>query len=166
MLPFVETTLELLELMRSLDLVEETRAGGYLTVQDLSDGLDEPLLVARICHGDGHLTLEKSSAYIGFSREKLDRVAHFYKIDPSRTKSSWQSRADHAQWYGGAIRAGKYILSFSGLPEKTDEALMLALAVKLGLLTLREASEIAEISTNGIYWAFADRARLRDVDRH
>lgn len=165
MLPFVETALELFERMRSLDLVEETRAGGYMTVQDLTDGLAEPLLVARICHDEGHLTKEQSSDYSGFSREKLDRIAHYYMVDPSRSKSSWQSRDEHAKKYGGAIRAGTYILSFSGLPEQADEALMLALAVKLGLLALREASEIAEISTNGIYWAFADKARLRDVKR-
>jgi hypothetical protein len=37
----------------------------------------------------------------------------------------------HPCW-GGAIRADQYLLSFSGFPEKWDEAVMFALAIKLG----------------------------------
>lgn len=37
--------------------------------------------------------------------------------------------------YGGAIRAGRYILSFSGFPEKWDEAAMFVLGIKFGWIS-------------------------------
>ena len=46
--------------------------------------------------------------------------------------------------WGGAIRAGDYIISFSGFPELWDEAAMLVLAIRMGWLdqtaTLRRIS--------------------------
>ena len=64
--------------------------------------------------------------------------------------SSFQSRDGEKKW-GGAIRAGKYILAFSGLPELADETVVLLVALRIGLLTWDEAVAIAQLSSNDVF---------------
>lgn len=140
----IDTTLDMLDVMRNLQLIEPPRTGGYLTVLSVEDRPHSvPLLVVQI----GELTTEKIIKYHAFSREKAARLALNY----TEHRSSWQNRdPDRDQW-GGAINTGRHILSFSGLPELADEALMLAVALELGLLSNQQAKQIADISDNQIF---------------
>ena len=127
------------------------RRGGYLTVLSLDRGL--PLLVVPI----GMIEIEKASRYIRFSQEKAVRLfAHQPEHD-----SSWQSRDEGAEQYGGAIVAPTvdftdgsvlgFILSFSGLPEHGDEALMLYAGIKSANLSRDRALKMAHESGNPFF---------------
>lgn len=116
------------------------RRGGYLCVTRRTDG--RMLLIASI----GVFPQEKAERYFRFCQEKASRLlAHEGHI------SSWQTRDEKLDQYGGAIVAGKYILSFSGLPELADELIMMGLAQTAGLISPAEARAIAEISQNPYY---------------
>jgi len=104
--------------------------------------LGELILLARI----GIMPPNKYEKYLAFSLEKgLRLFAHL-----PQHKSSWQSR-DNVKFWGGAIVSKSLILSFSGLPELADEALMLDASVGLGWLSPGEANEIVNISANNYY---------------
>ena len=81
-----------------------------------------------------------------YAPEKADRLAsHSIHI------SSWQSRDLNEHKYGGAIRVGEFgelILSFSGLPEHADEALVLMVASDLLWTTREEVRAIVALSDN------------------
>jgi len=62
--------------------------------------------------------------------------------------SSEQSRNFKKKMYRGSIFTGKIILSFSGLSEFDDEALMLLVAYRLDWIDLKGIQEIAQISNN------------------
>ncbi len=74
--------------------------------------------------------------------------------------SSYQSRNEKRDCWGGAIAARNYYLSFSGLPESCDEALTLIVGRTLGLLTDRQARQIAGISGNSLFMSWADTHRV------
>ncbi|GEM_PF-1678999 len=95
------------------------RTGGYFCVAYAYSGL--PILIAEI----GNPPADKVERYLTFAQEKAKRLAE----NPDH-KSSWQSRDETKDQWGGAIRAGRYILSFSGFPELVDEAVMLLTALK------------------------------------
>ena len=70
--------------------------------------------------------------------------------------TSFESRdLDNGKW-GGAIVADAFIISLSGLPEQADEAVMLIVAVELDLLSMINASEIAEKNNNEIFKVLAE----------
>ena len=73
--------------------------------------------------------------------------------------SSYQSRNEKRDRWGGAIATRNCYLSFSGLPELCDEALVLIVGRKLGLLTDKQARRIAGISKNGLFVSWADTHR-------
>lgn len=74
--------------------------------------------------------------------------------------SSYQSRDEKQDRWGGAIATRNYYLSFSGLPELCDEALTLIVARTLGLLNDRQARRIAGISKNRLFMSWADTQRV------
>ncbi len=74
--------------------------------------------------------------------------------------SSYQSRNEKRDRWGGAIAARNFYLSFSGLPELCDEALVLIVGRTLGLLTDRQARQIAGKSKNGLFVSWADTHRV------
>lgn len=74
--------------------------------------------------------------------------------------SSYQSRNEKRDYWGGAIAAKKYYLSFSGLPESCDEALVLIAGRKLGMLSDRQARRIAGKSNNRLFFRWADTHRV------
>ena len=127
--------------------------GGYLTIRQTKSGQ------MLACVALGAIPTDKQHKYAMLSQEKSYRLFHY-----SQHSTSWQSREPgiyangfqklediHWGFWGGAIRAGKYILSFSGLPEMGDEALVLTLAVLLDLLSVDQAREIAAISNNQVF---------------
>ena len=91
----------------------------------------------------GPTPTKKRRRYKDLSLQKLNRLF----FNPGYF-SSWQLRKPERDQWGGAIRAGDYIFSFSGLPELADEAAMLIVAVMLLLLTYEQACSIAELSNN------------------
>jgi len=154
--PFEEVTAELLGAMRTHSFVEHSRGGGYLTVLEILDlesskTRNETRMVGTVPDQD------KAGQYYGFSREKPARLYAEILRGVVGAVSSWQTRNESEFRYGGAIRAGRFIFSFSGLPEHADEALMLMLAVHFGFLTHTEAIEITKISENPIYEPAAAR---------
>lgn len=98
------------------------KTGGYLAWTD-SNGT---LLSAFMW---GFMPMDKAAKRQKFALEKTTRLA-LHNLH----RTSYRSRNPKEECWGGAIRAGEYILSFSGFPEKWDEAAMFVLAIKLSLL--------------------------------
>lgn len=127
-------------MIKVLNVIEEDRGRwGYFTIRRREDG--RVLLVAQI----GDCPEEKAEKYMRLSLEKGQRLHHFR---PHNDISSWQSRNLDFGRYGGAICAGPFIFSFSGLPEHADEAMMIRLASSLGLIQPLTCSRLANISKN------------------
>ncbi len=123
------------------------KRGGYLSVTDYIGRIQGPTLVG-IVEGD------KMEKYQQFSQEKVERLQ-----ERNWENSSWESRCPEENKWGGAARvyycADAYqrwiVFSFSGLPELADEALMLAVAVRLGIMDEKDARYIAGISSNPLF---------------
>ena len=126
---------------------EEGNTGGTFCVLKtdrlVADLVSTPLFLAAV----GTVSDDAAAAsYRVFAQEKALRL-----LSRPDDVSSFQSRDESEQRWGGAIRAGSYILSFSGLPELMDEALMLAVALHLGLIDRVEAERIAALSHNPFF---------------
>lgn len=114
------------------------KRGGYLTV--LVRG--EPGF--SLCSAVGVFDADPER-YLAFSQEKAERLhSHWHQ-----NISSFESRdPDQGRW-GGAIRADDLIISFSGLPELVDEAVVTAAAYWLSEITeYAQVLRIADISQN------------------
>ncbi|MFA6587916.1 MAG: hypothetical protein WCT08_02495 [Patescibacteria group bacterium] len=93
--------------------------------------------------------------YANIATEKADRLIADFVKRGKEAVSSWQTRVENEK-YAGAILCnmivcdhyGPFAISFSGLPELADEALMLALAVRMQWMTSEAATRIAKISNN------------------
>jgi hypothetical protein len=113
---------ELKELMNLAGARLEGRRGGYFC---LADNAGRPLLVMPV----GEIE-EGAEKYLRSAQEMAHRLGYF-----KEHLSSWQSRSQKNEMYGGAVRigtalAGSFIFSFSGLPEEWDEVLSLAIALR------------------------------------
>lgn len=125
-------------------LPNEEREGGYFCLFERSEAEPAPPVIVALI---GKVpNPQKKAKYFSFSQEKALRLASH-----SEHLSSWLSRDPDNDKWGGAIVAGGYYLSFSGLPELADEAVMLLVGLRLGLLTWEEATAIAEKSDNHIF---------------
>lgn len=120
----------------------QEKSSGYCVVKCLEG---RTLLVFQV----GEVPYEKIEKYLRLANEKADRLAALTGLGH---KGSWQSRDGLEKW-GGAILAGEYIFSFSGLPELADEAVMLWTAMHCGVLPYSGAVEIASVSGNGVFRA-------------
>lgn len=116
------------------------RAGGYFSVADAKNGL--PLLTILI----GEVPLNKAPKYREFAEEKNGRLASH----PDH-QSSYESRNPDRNEWGGAIRVMDKLLSFSGLPELGDEALMLETARRASMVPFPVLDRIAQRNNNP-YW--------------
>jgi hypothetical protein len=84
--------------------------------------------------------------YLTLSQEKGRRL--FRNADHL---SSWQTRNQDAEEWGGAIRAGQngcLLLSLSGFPDDGDEVICLYAALTLGWLDRSGAERIISYSKN------------------
>lgn len=113
------------------------RTGGYFCLAYKSSGL--PALVAEI----GEVNEEKKRKYYTFAKEKAFRLSITHTLE-----TSWQSRNEAEDKWGGAVRCGKWIFSFSGFPELLDEAMMLVLGVRSRTINMEKAQKMANISQN------------------
>ncbi len=117
---------------------------GYLVVQSVEDNNFE--LVWQV--GEGVSENAPAAKYIGWkgnAKNKVERV-----IARPNDISAWQSRLFEGKLYGGGIRAGAFVIGFSGLPEKMDEAICAYIAHKLDLVTLDYVRQVFAISDNEI----------------
>ena len=122
------------------------RSGGYFCLADAETVL--PLLIMAV----GQVPVEKAGKYLSFCQEKAKRLAEH----PDHL-SSWESRNPEKEQWGGAVRVGEFIFSFSGLPEMGDEAVMLAVADSHYVDTkdvTATLNKIAERSNNGLWENF------------
>ena len=113
------------------------KKGGYLA---LGGYCDVPR-TAKI----GIVPPEKDEKYSRLAPEKV------YRVHLTGDASSWLTRDEKQNRWGGAIRGRKFIYGFSGFPELWDEAIVLELAVILHDLSVRKAHEIAKMSGNGYF---------------
>ncbi|MDI6820564.1 MAG: hypothetical protein QMD65_00070 [Patescibacteria group bacterium] len=119
----------------------EKRKGGYFCLFDID--LGRPILVSMV----GEVLAEKAGKYHELSIEKSQRL-----FEHQEHKSSFESKNEAEQKYGGAIRGRRYIFSFSGFKkEEEDEAIMLAVAELLKEIDPYEAELIAIRSMNSFY---------------
>lgn len=116
------------------------RPGGYFCFADGRSG--NPFLIAKI----GDPPWPKSEKYLLLCIEKVRRLAAF----PGHI-SSWQTRDESLDHFGGAIRAkaplingelSPVILSFSGLTEEADEMFMVRLALRFEMIDADDAEKI------------------------
>lgn len=125
------------------EINDPERQGGYFCFA-MTEG--NPSALPTLIVGVGTVPPEKGPKYLAFAQEKARRL--FYL--PTH-RSSWQSRNPDRNMWGGAIAAGPYIFSFSGLPEHGDEAAMLLAAIGHGSLIRVEAATIASYSSNQLF---------------
>jgi len=118
----------------------ENRDYGYFTMRRKSDG--RVLLVYQI----GECPPEKAEKYMALSLEKSQRL--FERHHDFGDISSFQSRKPCKGMWGGAICLKDVIFSFSGLPELADEAVVLATAFQLDVISKRQIKRIIDISNN------------------
>lgn len=144
----------LLDLAREMSDEEERKyeRRGYLT---LMNGINGEIIFTIPF---GEIPEDKRERYFKNSQEKANRL--FSQINASSFlnghTSSYQSRNPDEQKYGGAIHLNGHstsiILSFSGMPELIDEAMMLVLANKLVKdIELRNVRKIEACGRNP-YW--------------
>lgn len=132
----------LAEVLAHPENTDKERKGGYVYLYDIKDNVS----LMHLSVGDlANRPKEKVTKYIEFSQEKAMRLLSWL---PQGNVSSWQSRNEPIEKYGGAIRARRYILSFSGLSEHQDEAVCALTALRLGWINLDEVHRIAVISGN------------------
>lgn len=116
------------------------RQGGYLVVRNKISGV--PLLIERV----GKCPVSNVKRYHNLALEKGERLGNTRLT--SGHISSYQSRDTQNDKWGGAILTEDLIISFSGLKELFDEAVVLVLAIRMHWLEIREAEAITEISGN------------------
>ncbi|MFA5052278.1 MAG: hypothetical protein WC544_04465 [Patescibacteria group bacterium] len=120
---------------------DQTRKGGYCSVIDrINEEVITTFEVGNPAHG-------KAERYRQLSVEKALRLLETNEQFGHVT--SWQSRDEQADKWGGAIIIGDFILSFSGFsPDLADEAVMIRAAHRLGWLNADEAESFANMNDN------------------
>ncbi|MDO8617809.1 MAG: hypothetical protein Q7N87_02910 [Candidatus Uhrbacteria bacterium] len=131
---------------------ERWRKGGFLCCKHGSADNEPPILLCKVgsIYHPG-----KAQEYFRFAQEKVNRLCSNFERGHV---SSWQSRDETRLRYGGAIRAAGLYLSFSGLPEKADEAFCLLIAMWLEWLDEAGARDIARISRNRFFLRLPEEA--------
>lgn len=129
-----------------LTLPEHKGTGGYFTIRQ--GELHEMLL----CTSLGEVLIDKQVKYMILSLEKGERlgvyssthVGSYQSRDPEQRIIGQSDFGDPWGKWGGAIRAKDFILSFSGLPERADEAVMMVTAIKLGLMEFEDGMMMSQ----------------------
>lgn len=135
----------LMEFVQKFPEEMDGRDGGHLVIQriDAWGYKHSKQIRLNVCD----VSLKKFNSFRINATEKAKRLRE--QAIKNGHISSWQSRDFDNKKYGGAIVAGNWILSFSGLPEKMDEYLMIKVAIKLGLFSeTTDVNDIMSISKN------------------
>jgi len=149
-----------------IDMSGTEKRGGVFHVLNHTSG---EMLISGFMIGliEGSGNFEK---YFGFAQEKANRHSIICDNTPvdvgfhlfnRKTATSWSSRNEEKKRYGGAIltteakpfpeghlQQPEFIMSFSGLTEHEDEAIVTIAAFQLKLITEKQAKLIAEESGN------------------
>jgi hypothetical protein len=128
-------------------LNKENKQGGYFTLLDKKSG--HILVTAQI----GKIPDDKYKKYHDFSIEKARRVFKTNRF------TSYATRDEKKNQYGGAISTNDHIFSFSGLPELADEALMIYVTTKLEYQALEEEGR-KNMSTLNFFAAYENRNNI------
>ncbi|MBP6858911.1 MAG: hypothetical protein KBC33_03745 [Candidatus Pacebacteria bacterium] len=117
----------------------EGKKGGYLCVTNPTGQVHAVLMIGTVPDP------EKSRKYFDYCQEKAARLA-----EHRNHVSSWQSRDPNRDRWGGAIRCKEHILSFSGLPEIWDEAIVLTIGYiyPCRIILHADLEHICKISSN------------------
>lgn len=134
----IETVRHLFPLAEKLAAYKDR--GGYLTIVDLK--LNAILGTARI----GAPPHKKFKKYFRLSVEKALRLLKYPKHNTSR-----QSRDIKRNKFGGAVRGLQFIVSFSGLPEIWDEALIVCALVIEKEISFAKALKITNTKTRKVF---------------
>lgn len=119
---------------------EETKNYGYLFITDWSGKVRlDPTEI-------GNVPAEKKEKYNYLSREKAERLC-MEKEHLTSYESRDPKEGKYGKW-GGAIIAGLFILSFSGLSEYGDEAVVSKLAIEMNLVYQGYITKIKNITGN------------------
>lgn len=121
-------------------LVAYKGRGGYLTIIDLK--LSAILGTARI----GAPPPKKFKKYFRLSAEKALRLLRHPKHNTSR-----QTRDIKRNKFSGAVRGSQFIVSFSGLPEIWDEALVISALVIEKEISFSRALKITNTRTRKVF---------------
>lgn len=120
---------------------DRVHKGGYCTVYNRITG--EVVTTFQV----GKPAVEKAERYRTLSVEKCTRLARTH-VEHGHV-SSWQSRDEGRDLWGGAIMAGEHIISFSGFaPDTVDEAIVVKAARELGWLADQDVLILTSISNN------------------
>lgn len=126
----------ILDLARGMTDIKEKEfdRSGFLT---LMDGITGKILFTIPF---GEIPEDKWELCFKFSQEKATRL--FATGLPLGHTTSYESRDTNKDQYGGAIYVNMHstavIISFSGMPELIDEAMMLALARGLSIVCIKK----------------------------
>jgi hypothetical protein len=152
----LETAREVFSLARPFFRPDKDTGGVFILMWNSAENDDEYKGERQDFEADEHLVEvlgeldeERRLRCTAFAREKARRTLLNY--DARCDVSSWESRQPDAGKYGGAIVTAEYVLSFSGLAENVDEALVNCVAVLCGLHTQDDADLIAAVSGNEFF---------------
>ncbi len=143
----------ILDFARGMSDVEgsEYNRRGYLT---LMDGLSGEIAFTVPF---GEIPEEKREKYFELSQEKAKRLFSQVNMNlPNGHTTSFESRIVEEEKYGGAIyvncHSTIFILSFSGMPELIDEAMMVVLADRLSKDIDKPVRTKIEACKRNPYW--------------
>lgn len=120
-------------------LADSSKMGGYFCLLDIQTG---SILVTTII---GTVNSSKALKYKQLAEEKALRLHHLHIFGGS-VISSYQSRNEEEEKWGGAVLGERFIYSFSGLPELHDECISLSIASVAGDIPTYRAEEIMSYS--------------------
>jgi hypothetical protein len=116
------------------DYLKDETDGGWFCILQYNCGAWTKIQHVRI--NDPKSEIEKT--LIDASLEQAKRLSRHHDHQTSR-----QSRDETLKQYGGAIRLSGRIISFSGLPEVWNEAIVFYAAHRLGLLDMEQVRAMA-----------------------
>ena len=153
----------ILDLARGMSDMEgrEFDRRGYLTVMDGTNG--EIIFTVPF----GEIPKDKQEKYFELSQEKAHRLFSQVCMNlPDGHTSSFQSRNVDEDKYGGSIYLNLHstvlILSFSGMPELIDEAMMIVLAEKVRIEIGKSPRKKIEACYRNQYWELL----LKKLNQH
>lgn len=117
-------------------LGDPNKTGGYFCLLEMRTGA---ILVITII---GSVDPSKAVLYRRYAEEKALRLYRNWQHTSTPHISSWQSRNEAENAWGGAVMGNRFIYSFSGFPELHDEGITLTTAFKLDDMPAKRAEDI------------------------
>lgn len=120
------------------------RDGGHLVIMEMGEMAHTHSAQVLL---EGHsVSEEKMTEYRINAHERAKRLKKL--AEEEGHISSYQSRKHEEGKHGGAIRVGRWIISFAGLSEWLNEYISVAIAKKMDMVTHADIAEIMKASGN------------------